>query len=295
MPDEWMSTEMAARVVEALSRERSLSDVHVAGGEPTMKMDLLVDVIRMLANADIAISYVETNGGWCTDEGRALDGMKRMRDAGLRGILVSVSVFHNEFIPFRNTRRCVEAAYDVFGTESTYVYLPHMYQILGRMPDDGRHSLEEFIEWADIATQPDAVAGLSGVIPNGRAASALKDSFMPRPASSYAGRTCFRDLTSTSHFHIDHYGNLITGLCPGIAAGTVDDLHVPITEASHPAIHTLMKSGPVGLMAVAERESGFEQRECGYVSKCDLCMDVRTSLRSTGEYEELRPDSFYAE
>jgi hypothetical protein len=293
MPDTWMSAETIERAMRMLADEPRLSGVHLAGGEPTLRLNLLVAAIEMAGAFGVGLSYVETNGHWCTSPELAEEGMRRMKEAGLPAVLVSVSMFHNEFVPFRSTRNCVEAARKVFGHGSTCVYLPHLYALLAKMPDDGRHTLEEFCSWAGIADKPEALAELYYVIPNGRAATALAASFASRPASDFRGQTCFADLMSTSHFHIDHHGDLFTGLCAGLAVATIDDPHPYIDEYTQPIVRLLMAEGPLGLMAMAQSTHGYEQRERGYVSKCDLCLDVRDHLFATGVYAELRPAEFY--
>jgi MoaA/NifB/PqqE/SkfB family radical SAM enzyme len=290
-----MSIEMAERVVAQLAAERRLTGVHLAGGEPTIRLDLLVEVIRMAASAGVCLSYVETNAHWCSDREETEDTLRRLKEAGLPGILVSVSMFHNEFIPFRNSRNCVEAARAVLGWESTHIYLPHMYGILAKMPDDGRHSLEEFVAWAGLEGRPELVAQLYSVIPSGRAVDALRDAFPSRPAHHFRKATCFVELMSTSHFHVDQHGDLFTGLCAGIAPATVEDLHPRIEPGTHPVFSRLIAEGPWGLMKTAQASCGYRARERGYVSKCDLCLDVRDSLYRTGEFSELRPASFYCE
>jgi hypothetical protein len=294
-PDEWMTLDMAGRVFGALApdKEPSLRDVHLAGGEPTIRMDLLVEIVRLAVAAGVRLSYVETNAHWCTDREKTERTMRRLKEAGLPGVLVSVSMFHNEFVPFRNTRNCVEAAREVFGLGRTYLYLPHMYDILSQMPDDGRHSLEEFSRWAELDGRPEMIAALYQVIPNGRACTALRDCYAARDARSFRGRNCLGDLTSTTHFHVDHNGDLFTGLCAGLAPATIDELHPEITEGTHPVFCRLATAGPYGLMEMAAGEYGFREREAGYVSRCDLCMDVRGSLHGTGAFPELRPASFY--
>jgi len=292
-PDEWMTLEMADRVFAALSKEPYLRTVHLAGGEPTIRMDLLVEVIRAARRRGVRLSYVETNAHWCTDPPAALEGMRRLREAGLPGILVSVSMFHNEFVPFRHSRHAVEAAREVFGPGRTYVYLPHLYDLLSRMPDDGRHTLDEFRRWAGIEGKPEVVARLYSVIPGGRAVEALRECWPALPAEEFRGGDCSGDLTGTTHFHVDHQGNLFTGLCAGLSPATVDDLHPAVDAETHPVFHRLLAEGPCGLMDMAAEKHGYRERPGGYVSPCDLCQDVRRHLRRAGGYPELRPASFY--
>ncbi len=293
-PDEWMTLEMADRIFEALSREQGLRSVHLAGGEPTIRMDLLLEVIRIARRRGVSLSYVETNAHWCGDPGAAREGMSRLKEAGLPGILISVSMFHNEFVPFRNSRHAVEAAREVFGPGRTYIYLPHMYEILSRMPDDGRHTLAEFIRWAGLEGRPETVARLYSVIPGGRAVDALRDCWPARPAEAYRGWECSGNILGTTHFHIDHQGNLFTGLCAGLSPAAVGDLHPVINEEDTPVFHRLLVEGPCGLMEMALQRHGYKERQGGYVSPCDLCQDVRAHLLRAGRYPELRPASFYA-
>jgi hypothetical protein len=48
-------------------------------------------------------------------------------------------------------------------------------------------------------------------------------------------------------------------------------------------------------MDLADERHDFLPRSDGYVSQCDLCLDVRTHLWRTGLFPELQPASFYAE
>ena len=292
--NEWITLEMAARIFEALGREPRPPSLHLAGGEPTLRMDLLVGIVQLAAKYRVRLSYVETNASGCTDDASTLRDMRRLRDAGLPAILVSADMFHNEFVPFARTRRCVEAARKVFGAGNTIVYLPHLYDMLERLPEERTHTLDEFCRFAGIEDRPQALLDFYGVIPGGRAVKALRRCYLPRPAEAFKGESCRGELLSTHHFHIDPSGHLFTGLCAGIVVGTVDNFHPAITARCFPVFCRACEEGPYGLMRLAVEEHGFRPREDGYVSKCDLCLDVRGSLEATGHYPELRPATFYA-
>jgi hypothetical protein len=168
-----------------------------------------------------------------------------------------------------------------------------MYDWLARMPDDGTHTLEEFRAWAGLGSRTGMIAQLYQVIPAGRAPEALRDCYEAVAAEGFRGQTCEPDLLSTTHFHIDHNGDLFTGLCAGIAPATVGDLHPVISSDTHPVFSRLCEEGPFGLMEMAAEQFGFAPRADGYVSKCDLCFDIRRTLQKSGAFDELRPASFY--
>ena len=218
--------------------------------------------------------------------------LERLRDAGLPGILVSASMFHNEFVPFARTRTCTEAAADVFGLGGVTVWMPQTYALLARLPDDGTRTLEEFCRLTGLPPGSRQVPKLYDLIAGGRAPEALRDYYDAAPAEHFKDARCLRDLLSTSHFHVDHHGNLFTGLCAGLAPANVEDLHPTISEQQHPVFWRLCHEGPFGLMRVAA-DLGYTPKDEGYVSSCDLCFDVRRHLHATGRFPELRPDAYY--
>lgn len=291
-PNEWMSMAMAERVFTALSQEPQLQAIHIAGGEPFLRVDLLEEVVRLAREMGIPIEYVETNAFWCADPRKTRDTLQRLKDAGLPGILISVSMFHNEFVPFKRTRNCVEAAEEIFGRR-VMLYLPQMYQLLSQLPDGEPRSLEEFCEAVGLPAGSRRVPELYHLIPAGRAPDALRAYYDTCPAHQFRHERCKDSLLSTTHFHIDHHGDLFTGLCAGLTPATVDNLHPTVTEQTNPIFCMLCADGPYGLMEMATDEYGYELRDDGYVSKCDLCLHVRTHLQATGEFAELRPAEFY--
>ena len=158
-PEEWLTLDTARSIFDALRWEPQLDSIHIAGGDPTLRMDLLIDIIRLAREMNLPVAYVETNASWCRDREHTRCEMTRMRDAGLPGLLVSVSMFHNEFVPFSSTRNCVEVARAVFGRQNVLLYLPHMYDLLARMPDDYAAELDSegvcvgsVVHWTSLRT-----------------------------------------------------------------------------------------------------------------------------------------------
>jgi hypothetical protein len=288
--DDWMSLELAERTFAALAREPRLRSVHLAGGEPGMRLDLLEEVLRIASAEGVRLSYVETNASWCADRGETRRRFERLRDAGLPAVLVSVSPFHCEYVPFSSTRNCVEEASKVL---DVFVYMPHIYEVLSRMPGEGTHTLKEFCDFIGIPVDSPGLPDLYGLIPGGRVPRALGACYPRRPASVFRGRSCGEKLFSTTHFHVDCYGSLFTGYCAGLSPATVDDLHPEITPETHPVFSTLAAGGPWALAEMAAERCGFEPREGGYIGKCDLCLDARGCLAGTGDYPELRPAEYY--
>ncbi|MDY7079805.1 MAG: hypothetical protein SXV54_23220 [Chloroflexota bacterium] len=61
----------------------------------------------------------------------------------------------------------------------------------------------------------------------------------------------------------------------------------------HPVLRFLVAEDVQGLLQLA-KDCGYGESQEGYLSKCDLCLDLRTHLASKADFEELSPKEFYA-
>lgn len=289
--ESFMSEAMIDRVFDMLSREHSFSGVHIAGGEATLNMERLEYALRSAANHRVRIDYLETNGRWCDTFDAAKAGFERLRSAGLNAVLISASLFHNEFIPLRHTENAIQAASEVFGVHGVIVWTPDVLSLMQqRLDPDRTHTLKESCEILGLSMS-DVWRLHSYLTPSGRAAEALSAGLKHKPAEAFASSPCACTLERTSHFHITPDGSIYTGLCPGLAIGTVDDPHPERSADDAPAYAALRDGGPAALMRLAGH--AFTPDPKGYIGECHLCMDIRKHLDKTGQYDELRPDAFY--
>jgi len=65
-----------------------------------LRPDKLGAVLEIAAKVGISIEYVETNSSWFQDIDSAKDLLTQLSGKGLHTLLVSISPFHNEQIPF---------------------------------------------------------------------------------------------------------------------------------------------------------------------------------------------------
>ncbi len=292
-PDEWIDETTLETVFATLSRERQLSGIHLAGGEATLNMPLLVKALELAGEYGVPIDYLETNARWCDSLAAGRERFARLHAAGLRAVLISASLFHNEFVPVRHTLHAIEAAQEVFGG-GVIVWTPDVLRLLLQLPGDGTHALAEACAHLGIDGDGGELWRVHAYLtPGGRAAQALAAGLTRYPAERFAGQACGSELRATGHFHIDPQGNLFTGLCPGIAPATIEDPHPDLTAANAPIFAALCAAGPAGLVARAREEAGFVPQAEGYIGKCHLCLDVRAALQATGRYDELRPALYY--
>jgi len=105
---------------------------------------------------------------------------------------------------------------------------------------------------------------------------------------------CGRELTDTSHFHLDLFGGYIPGLCSGLTIER-DDLGNGLSPDKYPILSILGVKGIRGLFDFAVREYGFRPQQAGYINQCDLCTEIRFFLVKAGydRSKELEPEEFY--
>jgi hypothetical protein len=239
----------------------------------------------------VRIEYVETNSSWYQDRDSAAALLQAVKDRGLETLLVSISPFHNEYIPFQKVHGVIEAC-RLTGL-AAFPWVSDFYQEVAAFDPSITHRLAEYQErfGADYLRQ---VPARYWIHFGGRAVKTfapILETFDHAAILSRNRGGC-RELQNVSHFHLDLFGNYIPGLCAGLAIRR-DDLGSPLTADRYPLLVRLHEAGIHGLWELA-REHGF-QASGTYLSKCHLCLEIRRYLvMDQGlALAELAPRGFY--
>lgn len=269
--------------------------LHFTGGEPFLNVRLLGKAIMLAEGVGIPSVFVETNSFWCVSDEYGRNLLSDLRDRGLDGLLVSVNPFLIEFVPFERIRRAALMGLEVFG-ENLIVYQGIFFQQFENANLKGRVSLEEYIGRFEYSSLM-----FAELIPMGRACVKLRHLFEKRPAKAFFSENCRNSLLRGWHAHIDNYGNYITGYCGGLSLGNarrLDELiEVGVDLDERLILGCLIAGSLKGLYEFAVREFNYVEREGGYISKCDLCLDIRKHIAlrvGRDEFPELAPREFYA-
>ena len=291
---EQLLTQLAGRVQPSPWGRHTISlnhGLHFTGGEPFLNFELLLEGVRMAEELGIPSTFVETNCSWCSSDEATRERLDALRRAGLKGIMISVNPFYAEFIPFERTERCIQVSEAVFGS-NVFVYQQAYYQRFKRL------GIRERISLADYAALcgGEHLAGRVELFLMGRAARQLRALYPGYPASSFFDEPCRPPFLRNWHNHFDNYGHFMPGYCGGISLGDWHDLEALESDGvdldARPVLRFLLAEDVRGLLDFA-RGFGYRDRAEGYISKCDLCLDLRCHLVSAGDFEELSPRAFY--
>jgi hypothetical protein len=284
------TTEMNLRVV----RELGCSAVHIGGGEPMLRPDELAKVLQAAKRVGVSVDYVETNSSWFKDPEAAKRTLVDLRQQGLRTLLVSISPFHNEYIPFSRVTGVIEAARQA--GVGIFPWIPEFISDLSEFDPQKSHPPQAYQQrfGQDYYLQ---VLRRYWVHLGGRALNTFRPHFKIKTYEQILSETedgCHMELSDTSHFHMDLFGNYIPGLCAGLSIWR-DDLGKPLAEEKYPILTTLYRSGIRALADMAQHQFGYRPQKNGYINKCDVCTEIRTFLvgQNYRKSPELKPEQFY--
>ncbi len=296
--NEWISKEDLHQIIESLS-QYDFYGLHLAGGEPFIKYDILLNAVELCNKYDIPLEYVETNCYWCIKKNEVYKKLTELKKAGLPGILISISPFHNEFIPLSRALLCLEVAEEVFGN-NVFIYTTSYLFKLQRFNINKKIPLKNYIKTIGENNAGKDFLHNYGLILNGRAVVEL-EKFYPHfpPDYWFKYSQCSSRLLSPHHIHIDLYGNYIGGFCSGITLGKSFNLrelyNKKITYENFPVLFILLSKGVKGLYEFVLEKIEFTPLPQGYISPCHLCNHLRYSLIKNNFYfDELSPVEYYS-
>ncbi|MCS7232186.1 MAG: radical SAM protein [Elusimicrobiota bacterium] len=263
--------------------------IHFSGGEPFLNFDLLVEFIKIAKNYNIFPVLVETNCFWAKDKQTSIKKLSQLKSAGLDGILLSINPFVIEYVKLKNIKIAYETSLEIFGYSGVILYQDIFYEILQKSNISSILKFEEFIQ--KFGHTPLKYMEL---LPMGRATYKLQNLFKKYPKETFFHENCLKEFQNPYHIHIDNYGNYIPSFCAGISLNNIFETKEPldVNLKEKPIISALCKS--LEELYYIAKQFNYQQKSQGYISKCDLCLDIRKQIISkTDEFKELTPKDYY--
>ena len=269
-PDHFMTEEMIDRTFAALARERSLHGVHLAGGEATLNWKRLEYAIQSAYRHGVNVDYLETNVAWCDDYETARTGFERLERAGLNAVLISASLFHNEFTPLEKTKAGIQAAQDVFGRYGVIVWTPEVLRLMERLDPGKTHPLKRSCELLGLDPKQGAIWRVHNYLtPGGRTTEKLTEGVARLQAEEFAGQSCRATLESTSHFPYRSLWQPVHGQLPWDLGGDDRRLSSQCDGPIGSRLHTPVgRGGPIGSGKNCQKTSNPTRKVTSAVAIC---------------------------
>lgn len=291
-PKEYISPETARQNLETI-RNLGCRGIHIGGGEPLLQPEALAAVLEVAHKTGVYVEYVETNSSWYRNHDEACTLLETLADQGLKTLLVSISPFHNEHIPFYKVKGVLEACRQTGISVFPWVsgFIPDLSAFNDRQP----HTLKEYQQrfGGDYC---ETLPQRYWISLGGRALDTFGKFSAKKSVSQIisANRRGCSELAEVGHFHIDLYENYVPGLCAGLSIRR-KDLGSPLSLEEYPIISRLYMKGIGEFLEYAAEEYGFKTSETGYASKCELCHEIRRFLvvDQGVDSHELQPRGHY--
>lgn len=267
-------TQSRADEIFAFLKGAGCHNVHIGGGEPLLIPERILPVLQSARSQGIRVEYIETNGSWHKDIAKTVAFLREMQDFNVDTLLISIDPFHNEYVPFWKIKGLMEACKNA-GT-GVFPWRMEFWGDLEAMGDEKPHSLEEF----DKKLGPHYIQKLMGryhLNMRGRALQTYKPYLKAYSLEEILKNSApCKELDGIHHFHIDFLGNFIPELCAGLSI-SYSDLEEGVTAEKYPFLFALDVGGIKTLYELVAEKYGFVAKK-EYVSKCDLCFDIRKHL-----------------
>ncbi|MDP6356511.1 MAG: radical SAM protein [Planctomycetota bacterium] len=270
-------------------------ETHLAGGEPFLFWERLIEIARKAGDESVPIHCVETNGFWCVSDEITERRLGALKEAGVLGLKVSADPYHQAFVPAKNLVRAARIGLEIFGQDNVDVggYSPDPEYLEGL----AGISAEEDKLRAYVRNRPPRMTGTSfrqlakylDPVP-------LDQMDLERPWGNLAdpSNTCERGWDLTLEVHVDPYDNIQTNC--GVILGNAklrplsEVVAGNVTASPNPVIDALISRGVSGLLEVA-KSKGYSPKD-SYPQKCFLCCEARQYLRRFYP-DTLGPDEVY--
>ena len=286
---EWIDIETAEKYIKLLSQKERFRSLHITGGEPFLKFDLLVKIVEICKKYEIP-NFVETNCFWAVEDKITEEKLEILKNSGMDAILISTSPFYLEKIPFENVERCLNIAEKIFGRENVMVYSNQGYQIIKEMGVKGKMSWESFLRKVSSFKLLKFLENY--IVPKGKSLYTLSSFFQKIDVERILNQNCIADFLNPYHIHIDLYGNYITSFCAGITLGKAEEVLNEGVDIQNRTILKLLSKNIGEFLKFAE-SYGYKRKE-KYINKCHLCLDIRKFLVNKGYlFPSLSPLQFY--
>lgn len=294
-----MALDQALALVDGLAAAPGVRYIDISGGEPMLHPDEVIAVIRRIKGHGKEVRLT-TNGFWAATQRRAEAMLRRLKEAGLDAVGLSLDKWHLDFLPAGLARNFVDACRTVgFPPLVSCVVRGDPTDPRSGAPDDlktlldyyglSRERATDLQAWGaqmDRLSGPDKSQFLAETVRTrllvnwqylageGRAAALLRDETVWTPLEQTPEEPC---PIAGKMPTIDRHGNLFPCCAPWVnhksrAYARVDGASVGpalATMRDRPALEIIRRFGPKRLMvALMARGHRFPACNSGICNQC---------------------------
>lgn len=289
----FITEEMTSKILGKLEA-LGCNSLHIEGGEPFIFPEELIRTVKQINDSSITLEHIVTNCSWYKNQKDTLAIFKKLKQHGLRRLLLKVGPFQNENIPLKKVQNIAQCA-ELSGI-NIIIWDNEVYPDVAMFDNTKTHSLNKYIKTFG-ENYMKKLAECFNVTFAGRTFNAYEKYLNKYTVTDILRQNqgCTHDFPTETHFHVDLKGNFIFSHTNGVTIN-VDDLGKEIDPKKYPYLAILINGGVESLLKLAKSVYNYQPKP-EYLSKCHLCYDIRSFLVTVKNIDspDLQPREFYFE
>jgi len=274
-----VNADSAVNAVEQLAKKFTIESVMTFGGEPLLFATTVCKIHAAARDCGIPKRQLITNGFFTNDSKKIDDTAKALCNAGITDILLSVDVFHQEFIPLEPVIEFAEALLK-YNVPSLQVHPAWVVDENHDNPynNETKRLLKIFNQKGINTTNG------NNIFPSGNAVKHLGEYFSPPGEIDLSGQCGSFPYTSRLDdigcFGINPNGdvNLCSISIGNIYSDNILDIVDNYDPYSNPAWRAVLSGGVVELMQYAQKQGvSVDISDC--YSPCGVCRKIMAGLQ----------------
>jgi len=274
--NEVMDVRDAHTYLDETAKAANLESFLAFGGEPMLYTARTIAIFKKAQQMRIPVIEMLTNGTWGRNKKRAEALTKKLKDAGLNNLGISVDAFHLEYIPLEYPRNAAQASLKA-GIEKVAWNVAVLQSLNAENHYDKTtaHILKE-LEPVGIEAHVHKVAAA------GRALETIPQCFQKTALEGPCEGETPMENTLTNPKSLTIEPSDAVEICWHLSIGNAKE--TPLSRIigeydwqKNPTIKILAEQGPIGLLEKVKPAVGTFNKDL-YVNKCHLCVEIRKRL-----------------
>ena len=275
-----VDVEAAVDAIKKLTKRFTINSVMTFGGEPLLFSDTVCKIHAAARDCGIPKRQLITNGFFSKDSQKLDETAKALCNAGVNDVLLSIDVFHQEFIPLEPVMQFAEALLQ-YNVPSLRVHPVWVVNEENENPyNKETKRLLKLFEEKSIR-----VSSGNNLFPSGNALKHLSEYFTP-PEKIDLSALCGSAPYTSRLDEIDCFGinpNGDVNLCSITIGNIYDDDVLNIVDRydpySNPVWSTLLNGGVIELIQYAKtNDLTVDINDCR--TACDVCRKVMAAMKA---------------
>ncbi len=288
----FISEEMLDKIIKKLEL-LGCKSVHIEGGEPFLYPDKLIETVKKISESNLHLEHIVTNSSWYQNYKDTKALLKTLKSYGLGRLLLKVGPFQNENIPLKKVQNVAKVADEL--RINIIIWDNEVYPEVSSFDVTKTHPLSKYLKkYGDDYMKK--LAECFKVTFAGRSFKAYEKYLNKYSVNDLMAQNkgCIYDFPTSTHFHVDMFGNFIFSHTNGVTL-QVEDLGLELDPKKYPYLTILLNGGFESLYKLVSQKYNFKPKPDGYISKCHLCYEVRRFLvvENNINSPDLQPIDFY--